>query len=40
MLTSGANMADAEDDVAIPELSSLLQMDPYLKPYEKDFKRR
>uniref|UniRef100_A0A3B4BVQ2 1,4-alpha-glucan branching enzyme n=1 Tax=Pygocentrus nattereri TaxID=42514 RepID=A0A3B4BVQ2_PYGNA len=33
-------MADAEDNVAIPELSSLLQMDPHLKPYEKDFKRR
>ncbi|KAL6115834.1 gbe1 [Pungitius sinensis] len=33
-------MADREDSVAIPEFSFLLQMDPYLKPYEKDFKRR
>ncbi|XP_076138413.1 1,4-alpha-glucan-branching enzyme-like [Alosa pseudoharengus] len=33
-------MADAEDNVSIPEFNNLLQMDPYLKPYEKDFKRR
>ncbi|XP_051535388.1 1,4-alpha-glucan-branching enzyme-like isoform X2 [Myxocyprinus asiaticus] len=33
-------MADSEDNVSIPHLNSLLQMDPYLKPYEKDFQRR
>ncbi|XP_072547869.1 1,4-alpha-glucan-branching enzyme [Salminus brasiliensis] len=33
-------MADAEDKVSVPELSSLLQLDPYLKPFEKDFNRR
>ncbi|XP_023259387.1 1,4-alpha-glucan-branching enzyme [Seriola lalandi dorsalis] len=33
-------MADLEDNVTIPEFSCLLQMDPYLKKYEKDFKRR
>uniref|UniRef100_A0A4W6C8Q5 1,4-alpha-glucan branching enzyme n=1 Tax=Lates calcarifer TaxID=8187 RepID=A0A4W6C8Q5_LATCA len=33
-------MADLEDSVTIPEFNYLLQMDPYLKPYEKDFKRR
>ncbi|XP_020501966.2 1,4-alpha-glucan-branching enzyme [Labrus bergylta] len=33
-------MADPEDNVAIPEFSCLLQMDPHLKTYEKDFKRR
>ncbi|KAA8594007.1 hypothetical protein FQN60_004841 [Etheostoma spectabile] len=33
-------MADREDTVAIPELRCLLQMDPNLKSYEKDFKRR
>ncbi|XP_058489690.1 1,4-alpha-glucan-branching enzyme [Solea solea] len=34
-------MADSESDsVTIPEFNCLLQMDPYLKPYEKDFKRR
>ncbi|KAK5868918.1 hypothetical protein PBY51_009891 [Eleginops maclovinus] len=33
-------MADLEDNVAIPEFSNLVQMDPYLKPFEKDFKRR
>ncbi|XP_030633725.1 1,4-alpha-glucan-branching enzyme isoform X2 [Chanos chanos] len=33
-------MADAEDNVSIPQFNSLLQMDPYLKAYEKDFKRR
>ncbi|KAM3875476.1 LOW QUALITY PROTEIN: 1,4-alpha-glucan-branching enzyme-like [Diretmus argenteus] len=32
--------AGTEDNVTIPEFSCLLQMDPYLKPYEKDFKRR
>ncbi|XP_062872486.1 1,4-alpha-glucan-branching enzyme isoform X3 [Trichomycterus rosablanca] len=33
-------MADAVDTVSVPELSSLLQADSYLKPYEQDFKRR
>lgn len=34
-------MAGVEEDrVAPPEFKSLLQMDPYLKPFEKDFKRR
>ncbi|KAK5905002.1 hypothetical protein CesoFtcFv8_006513 [Champsocephalus esox] len=33
-------MAELEDNVAIPEFSNLVQMDPYLKPFEKDFKRR
>ncbi|CAF89424.1 unnamed protein product [Tetraodon nigroviridis] len=33
-------MADSEDNVTVPEFSCLLQMDPYLKTYEKDFKRR
>uniref|UniRef100_A0AAX7VMH5 1,4-alpha-glucan branching enzyme n=1 Tax=Astatotilapia calliptera TaxID=8154 RepID=A0AAX7VMH5_ASTCA len=33
-------MADLGDNVTIPEFSCLLQMDPYLKPYEKDFRRR
>uniref|UniRef100_W5KR96 1,4-alpha-glucan branching enzyme n=1 Tax=Astyanax mexicanus TaxID=7994 RepID=W5KR96_ASTMX len=33
-------MAEAEDNVSIPELSSLLQLDPYLQPFEKDFQRR
>ncbi|XP_051719466.1 1,4-alpha-glucan-branching enzyme isoform X1 [Ctenopharyngodon idella] len=33
-------MADSEDNVTIPQLNSLLQMDPYLKPFEKDFQRR
>ncbi|KAI4815569.1 hypothetical protein KUCAC02_005711 [Chaenocephalus aceratus] len=33
-------MAEREDNVAIPEFSNLVQMDPYLKPFEKDFKRR
>ncbi|XP_046873763.1 1,4-alpha-glucan-branching enzyme-like isoform X2 [Hypomesus transpacificus] len=32
-------MADSED-VTVPEFNNLLQMDPYLKPYENDFKRR
>ncbi|XP_031428877.1 1,4-alpha-glucan-branching enzyme [Clupea harengus] len=35
-----SNMADAEDNVSIPGFSNLLQMDPLLKPYEKDFLRR
>ena len=30
----------SEDHVTIPEFSHLLQMDPYLKPFEKDFRRR
>ncbi|XP_057206931.1 1,4-alpha-glucan-branching enzyme [Triplophysa rosa] len=33
-------MADSEDHVSFPHLSSLQQMDPQLKPYEKDFQRR
>ncbi|XP_029302388.1 1,4-alpha-glucan-branching enzyme [Cottoperca gobio] len=33
-------MADLEDNVAIPEFSNLVQMDPYLKAYEKDYERR
>ncbi|CAM4551088.1 unnamed protein product [Leuciscus chuanchicus] len=33
-------MADSEDNVTILHLKSLLQMDPYLKPFEKDFQRR
>ncbi|XP_062275594.1 1,4-alpha-glucan-branching enzyme [Scomber scombrus] len=33
-------MADQEDNVTIPKFDCLLQMDPYLKAYEKDFKRR
>ena len=33
-------MAEPEDNVTIPEFSSLLRMDPYLEAYEKDFKRR
>lgn len=37
---SGETMADLGDNVTIPEFSCLLQMDPYLKPYEKDFRRR
>ncbi len=40
LVTSGKTMADSEDNVAIPEFNCLLQMDPYLKTYEKDFKRR
>ncbi|XP_029026979.1 1,4-alpha-glucan-branching enzyme [Betta splendens] len=33
-------MAAQEDNVTIPGFSCLLQMDPYLKAYEKDFRRR
>ncbi|XP_017346410.1 1,4-alpha-glucan-branching enzyme isoform X1 [Ictalurus punctatus] len=33
-------MADIETQFSIPDFSTYLQMDPYLKPYEKDFKRR
>ncbi|KAG5837473.1 hypothetical protein ANANG_G00239620 [Anguilla anguilla] len=33
-------MAEPTDNVTIPQFSTLLQMDPYLKPFEKDFKRR
>uniref|UniRef100_A0A8C9ZX19 1,4-alpha-glucan branching enzyme n=1 Tax=Sander lucioperca TaxID=283035 RepID=A0A8C9ZX19_SANLU len=33
-------MADREDTVAIPDFRCLLQMDPNLKTYERDFKRR
>ena len=40
MLPPGATMAEPEDRVTIPEFNSLLQMDPFLKTYEKDFKRR
>ncbi|KAF3847457.1 hypothetical protein F7725_020485 [Dissostichus mawsoni] len=40
LVWSGGTMAELEDNVAIPEFSNLVQMDPYLKPFEKDFKRR
>uniref|UniRef100_A0A8C9VZ31 1,4-alpha-glucan branching enzyme n=1 Tax=Scleropages formosus TaxID=113540 RepID=A0A8C9VZ31_SCLFO len=33
-------MAASSDNVTIPEIAHLLQMDPYLKPYEKEFERR
>uniref|UniRef100_A0A665V042 1,4-alpha-glucan branching enzyme n=1 Tax=Echeneis naucrates TaxID=173247 RepID=A0A665V042_ECHNA len=33
-------MADLGDNVTIPAFSSLLQMDPYLQAYKKDFERR
>ncbi|XP_058885659.1 1,4-alpha-glucan-branching enzyme-like [Acipenser ruthenus] len=33
-------MADCTDNVAVPGLNNLLQMDPFLKPFEKDFTRR
>uniref|UniRef100_A0AAY4B080 1,4-alpha-glucan branching enzyme n=1 Tax=Denticeps clupeoides TaxID=299321 RepID=A0AAY4B080_9TELE len=34
-------MADAEDQaLPIPEFGSLLRLDPYLQPYEKDLRRR
>ncbi|XP_023681911.1 1,4-alpha-glucan-branching enzyme [Paramormyrops kingsleyae] len=33
-------MAGSSDNVTIPKFSKLLQMDPYLKPYESDFQRR
>ncbi|XP_066555963.1 1,4-alpha-glucan-branching enzyme isoform X2 [Amia ocellicauda] len=33
-------MADCTDSVTVPEISNLLQMDPCLEPFEKDFKRR
>ncbi|XP_069492547.1 1,4-alpha-glucan-branching enzyme isoform X2 [Ambystoma mexicanum] len=31
---------DTEEVVIVPELSRLLELDPYLKPYQKDFNRR
>lgn len=40
LLSPEANMADTEAQISIPEFSMSLQMDPYLKPYEKDFERR
>lgn len=40
LLPPGATMAEPEDRVTIPEFSCLLQMDPSLETYEKDFKRR
>ncbi|CAL9683812.1 unnamed protein product [Knipowitschia caucasica] len=41
LVWSEGAMAEAEEDGgSAPEFQSLLQMDPYLKPYEKDFKRR
>ncbi|XP_073719621.1 1,4-alpha-glucan-branching enzyme [Misgurnus anguillicaudatus] len=33
-------MADSKYHVSIPHLNSLLQMDPYLKSFQKDFQRR
>ncbi|XP_039600888.1 1,4-alpha-glucan-branching enzyme-like [Polypterus senegalus] len=33
-------MADSVDTITVPGLNNLFQIDPYLKPYEKDFKRR
>ncbi|MFT7803862.1 1,4-alpha-glucan-branching enzyme [Arapaima gigas] len=33
-------MAALSDNVTVPEIASLFQMDPYLKPYESDFRRR
>ncbi|XP_077578308.1 1,4-alpha-glucan-branching enzyme isoform X2 [Stigmatopora nigra] len=33
-------MAEHGDNVTIPEFHTLLQMDPYLKPYTKDLNRR
>ncbi|KAF5895938.1 1,4-alpha-glucan-branching enzyme, partial [Clarias magur] len=33
-------MADTEAQVHIPDFNSSLQLDPYLKPFEKDFERR
>ncbi|XP_073673467.1 1,4-alpha-glucan-branching enzyme [Garra rufa] len=33
-------MAESECNVSVPHMNSLLQMDPYLKPFEKDFQRR
>lgn len=40
LLSPEANMADTEAQFPIPEFSTPLEMDPYLKPYEQDFKRR
>lgn len=40
LLWSDAKMAESEYNVSVPHLNSLLQMDPYLKPFEKDFQRR
>uniref|UniRef100_A0A3P9IGV1 1,4-alpha-glucan branching enzyme n=1 Tax=Oryzias latipes TaxID=8090 RepID=A0A3P9IGV1_ORYLA len=37
---SEITMADQEGSITVPDFSSLLQMDPYLKPFEQDFKRR
>ncbi|KAJ8391454.1 hypothetical protein AAFF_G00089280 [Aldrovandia affinis] len=33
-------MTEPTDNVTVPQFSTLLQMDPYLKPFEKDFQRR
>lgn len=33
-------MAESESNISVPQFKSLLQMDPYLKPFEKDFQRR
>ncbi|XP_068122477.1 1,4-alpha-glucan-branching enzyme-like [Hyperolius riggenbachi] len=35
----GDKMADVED-IVVPELHKLLEQDPYLVPYKKDFQRR
>ncbi|KAK3561176.1 hypothetical protein QTP86_028364, partial [Hemibagrus guttatus] len=40
LLSTEANMADTEAQFSIPDFSASLQMDPYLKTYEKDFERR
>ncbi|XP_072316290.1 1,4-alpha-glucan-branching enzyme [Eucyclogobius newberryi] len=41
LLRSEGAMAEADEDgIAPTEFKGLLQMDPYLKPYVKDFKRR
>lgn len=40
LVSTGETMADQEDNVTIPGYSRLLQMDPNLKTYEKDFERR
>ena len=40
LVSSERTMAEQEDNVTIPEFNNLLQMDPLLKTYEKDFQRR